>query len=70
MEILRAYKMEKGKELCIKDEKSLLKILANPDQDLDLDIKDSRGHVKMTSSRELIGCRVRVGSSELEIPEH
>jgi hypothetical protein len=68
MEVLRAYVIELGKEVCIKDPAKIAKILLDPDQDLDLDLKDSRGHVKMSSSRALAGKTVRVGDLEIQLP--
>ena len=68
MEILRAYVIENGKEVCLKDPDQIVEILKDQDQDLDLDIKDSRGHVKMATSREMAGKTVRVGDLEIQVP--
>ena len=68
--IVRLYIQEGGKEVCVKDEKSMIKILANPTADIDLDYHDARGFAKIATSRDLIGQTVKIGDSELEIPNH
>lgn len=68
--IVRLYVIEGGKEVCVKDERLMTRILANLTEEIDLDYHDVRGHAKMATSRDLIGQTVKIGDSELEIPNH
>jgi hypothetical protein len=68
--IVRLYLQEGGKEVCVKEEREMIKILANPTEDIDLDYHDARGFAKIATSRDLIGQTVKIGDSELEIPNH
>jgi hypothetical protein len=70
IEIVRIYTYPAGKEVCTKDPQEMLKMLANPAEELDLDYHDHRGHAKIATSRDLIGKTVKIGDHELEIPEH
>lgn len=69
-EIVRIYVYSNGKETCIKDPSEMVKILSNPAEEIDLDYHDARGHAKIATSRDLIGQVVKIGDSELEIPQH
>ena len=69
-EIVRLYIVLEGKDVCIKDPAEMITLLSKPQEDIDLDYHDSRGHAKVATSRDLIGETVRVGEVEVEIPVH
>ena len=69
-QIVRLYLQQEGKEVCVKDEKEMIKILSNPKEEIDLDYHDARGFAKIATSKDLIGQTVIIGDSELEIPNH
>jgi hypothetical protein len=48
----------------------MITLLSKPQEDIDLDYHDSRGHAKVATSRDLIGETVQVGEVEIEIPVH
>ena len=68
--IVRLYLQQGDKEVCVKDEPGMIKILSAPTEDIDLDYHDERGFAKIATSRDLIGQTVIIGDSELEIPNH
>jgi hypothetical protein len=68
--VVRLYIQKGGKEVCVKEEKEMIKILSNPKEEIDLDYHDARGFAKIGTSKDLIGQTVIIGDSELEIPNH
>jgi hypothetical protein len=48
----------------------MVKLLSDPQEEIDLDYHDARGHAKAATSKDLIGQTVKIGEEEVEIPEH
>jgi hypothetical protein len=69
-EIVRLYLYPNGKETCIKEPQEMVRLLSDPQEEIDLDYHDARGFAKVATSKDLIGQTVRVGEVEIEIPEH
>lgn len=61
--ILRLYVWVDGKEVCIKDPIKIIETLNNLSTDVDLDYSVGE-HVKIGSTRELIGETVMVGNED------
>jgi hypothetical protein len=69
-EIIRIYIYPDGKETCVKDPETMVQLLSNLTEELDLDYNDSRGHTKAGTSQDLVGETVKVGTFEIEIVNH
>lgn len=70
-QIVRVYVKDQktGREKGEMDPDKIVAALSKPTEDLELDY-DIGNNVKMGTSRELIGEKVKVGDMEIEIPEH
>ena len=69
-QIVRLYLYADGKETCIKDPQEMIRLLSDPQEEIDLDYHDARGFAKVATSKELAGQTVIIGEVEIEIPEH
>jgi hypothetical protein len=69
-EIVRLYFYTDGKETCVKDPHEMVRLLSDPQEEIDLDYHDARGHAKAATSKDLIGQTVKIGEEEVQIPEH
>lgn len=71
--IVRVYLKDPktGREMGEMEPDKIVAALAKPTEDIELDYDDGSGrNVKMGTSRELVGEKVRVGEMEIEIPAH
>jgi hypothetical protein len=68
--VVRIYVQVNGKEECIKEPKAIIKALTSPKAEIDLDYTMENGHVKIGTSRDLMGQEVLVNGLPVRIPEH
>jgi len=69
-QIVRLYLYTDGKETCIKDPQEMIRLLSDPQEEIDLDYHDARGFAKVATSKDLIGETVQVGEVEITIINH
>jgi hypothetical protein len=72
-EIVRIYVKDPktGRERGEMDPEKIVAALSKPTEDIELDYDDgSRRNVRMGTSKELVGEKVKVGDMEIEIPAH
>jgi len=72
-EIVRIYVKDPktGRERGEMDPEKIVAALSKPTEDIELDYDDGSGrNVRMGTSMELVGEKVKVGDMEIEIPAH
>ena len=72
-EIVRIYVKDPktGRERGEMDPEKIVAALSKPTEDIELDYDDGSGrNVRMGTSKELAGEKVKVGDMEIEIPAH
>jgi len=71
-EIVRIYVKDPktGRERGEMDPEKIVAALSKPTEDIELDYDGSGRNVRMGTSKELVGEKVKVGDMEIEIPAH